>query len=224
MVWSRQEENCRSAMNRAFVLNTVAALVGVRENSVVKGLQSQQHRVDRVFPLAPVRQAGVPAARLLRGGVEWVLSLAPRLRYLDCRGAPPRSGRSPHRRSWPGAGARRYCGRRTRCARPDSHARRSSGRRAASGDAFRSGRRRGEIGWRSFLATPRRLADAEDVHAAAGISLAHPKCHGSRQKRHFFLVADSGGGGAGGWSLLSMSLATFHEPSACLWRMTRYLP
>ena len=40
------------------------------------------HLVDRVFPPVPVRQAGVPAARLLRGGVEWVLSLPPRLRYL----------------------------------------------------------------------------------------------------------------------------------------------
>ena len=30
----------------------------------------------------PVRQAGVPAARTLRGGVEWVLSLPPRVRYV----------------------------------------------------------------------------------------------------------------------------------------------
>ena len=39
------------------------------------------HLVDHVFPPVPVRQAGVPAARLLRGGVEWVLSLPHRLRY-----------------------------------------------------------------------------------------------------------------------------------------------
>ncbi len=29
-----------------------------------------------------IRQAGVPAARILRGGVEWVLSLPPRIRYV----------------------------------------------------------------------------------------------------------------------------------------------
>ncbi len=39
------------------------------------------HLVDHVFPDVPVRQAGAPAARVLRGGVEWVLSLPPRLRY-----------------------------------------------------------------------------------------------------------------------------------------------
>ena len=40
------------------------------------------HLVDHVFPGVPVRQAGVPAARLLRGGVEWVLSLPHRIRYV----------------------------------------------------------------------------------------------------------------------------------------------
>ena len=40
------------------------------------------HLVDHVFPPVPVRQAGVPAARLLRGGVEGVLSLPHRLRYV----------------------------------------------------------------------------------------------------------------------------------------------
>jgi hypothetical protein len=40
------------------------------------------HLVDHVFPDVPVRQGGVPAARFLRGGVEWVLSLPHRLRYL----------------------------------------------------------------------------------------------------------------------------------------------
>ena len=39
------------------------------------------HLMDRVLPPVPVRQAGVPAARLLRGGVEWVLSPPHRLRY-----------------------------------------------------------------------------------------------------------------------------------------------
>jgi hypothetical protein len=39
------------------------------------------HLVDRVFPDVPVRQAGVPAARTVRGGVEWVLSLPYRMRY-----------------------------------------------------------------------------------------------------------------------------------------------
>jgi len=40
------------------------------------------HLIDQVFPDVPVRQAGVPAARTVRGGVEWVLSLPHRLRYL----------------------------------------------------------------------------------------------------------------------------------------------
>ena len=40
------------------------------------------HLVDHVFPPVPVRQAGVPAARTLRGGVEWVLRLPPRVRYV----------------------------------------------------------------------------------------------------------------------------------------------
>ena len=40
------------------------------------------HLVDDVFPVVPVRQPGVPAARFLRGGVEWVLSLPHRLRYV----------------------------------------------------------------------------------------------------------------------------------------------
>ena len=40
------------------------------------------HLVDHVFPPVPVRQAGVPAARFLRGGVEWVLSLPHRIRYV----------------------------------------------------------------------------------------------------------------------------------------------
>ena len=38
------------------------------------------HLVDQVFPVVPVRQAGVPTARTLRGGVEWVLSLPHRIR------------------------------------------------------------------------------------------------------------------------------------------------
>jgi hypothetical protein len=40
------------------------------------------HLVDHVLPDVPVRQTGAPAARLLRGGVEWVSSLPPRIRYL----------------------------------------------------------------------------------------------------------------------------------------------
>jgi hypothetical protein len=40
------------------------------------------HQVDHVLPQVPVRQAGVPAARFPRGGVEWVLSLPVRLRGL----------------------------------------------------------------------------------------------------------------------------------------------
>ena len=40
------------------------------------------HLVDYVLPDVPIRQAGAPAARTVRGGVEWVLSLPYRLRYL----------------------------------------------------------------------------------------------------------------------------------------------
>ena len=40
------------------------------------------HLVDHVIPDVPVRQAGAPDARTVRVGVEWVLTLPPRLRYL----------------------------------------------------------------------------------------------------------------------------------------------
>ena len=40
------------------------------------------HLVDHVIPDVPVRQAVAPDARTVRVGVEWVLTVPPRIRYL----------------------------------------------------------------------------------------------------------------------------------------------